>query len=85
MADRKVTGTGKDADGDITSVCGSWGKTSKSAAIAEIETGVNRYYVDGASGSQVDVIVVDGDTGKYLRTDPDGSVADNLGELPDCK
>ena len=84
MTDRKVTGTGKDADGDITSLCGSWGAVGKTAAIIEIEAGLNRYYVGGASGSPVDVIVVNGDTGKYLRTDPDRSVADNLGELPDC-
>lgn len=84
MADRKVTGTGKDGDGDITSMCGAWGEISRATAINEIDRGLHRYYVAGKGGTQVDVNVVNGPTGKYLRTDPDGSVVDNLDELPDC-
>lgn len=37
MAGRRVTGTGKDRDGDITSLCGGWGSVTKAAAIREIE------------------------------------------------
>ena len=84
MADRQVTGTGKDADGDITSLCGGWGEVSKTIAIIDIEANLNRYYVAGASGTEVDIYVVNGASGKYLRTDPDGSVVDNLDDLPDC-
>jgi hypothetical protein len=84
MADRKVTKTGKDADGDITSLCGGWGEASKAMAIGDIEGGRHRYYVAGSGSTEVNIHVVKGDTGKYLRTDPDGSTIDNLDELPDC-
>jgi Protein of unknown function (DUF3892) len=83
MADRKVTATGKASDGDITSLCGWWGPTSKALAIVEIEGGTNRYYVAVGSG-EVDVHVVNGATGKYLRTDPDHTDRNNLDDLPDC-
>ena len=84
MADRQVTGTGKDADGDITSLCGAWGSVTKATAIAEIDSGTHRYFVAVPGGGQVDVYVVDGPTGRYLRTDPDGRIPDNLDDLPDC-
>ena len=83
MADRRVTGTGKNSDGVITSLCGTWGEATKAVAIVDIENGRHRYFTD-RSGAAADVIVVDGKDGKYLRTDPDNSVADNLEDLPDC-
>lgn len=86
MADRRVYGTGKDQDGDITSLCAPaewWSPRGKADVIADIETGSHTYYVkDGAGRS--DIQVVAGATGKYLRTDPNGKCADNLDELPDC-
>lgn len=46
MANRRVTSTGKtSSDGDITSLCGGWGETSKATAITEIEGKVHSYYV----------------------------------------
>src|SRR5258708_1818573 len=78
MADRRVTKTGKDSSGDITSLCGSWGSQTKSLAILDIELGTYRYYTHAANGTQADVQVVNGATGKYLRTDPDKTKADNL-------
>lgn len=85
MADRRVTGTGKDRDGDITSLCGSWGRVTKAAAIREIEPPTtNTYYVQDGYGRRADVQVVNGLTGKYLRTDPNSSCSDNLDNLPDC-
>jgi hypothetical protein len=83
VADRRVTGTGKSSDGSITSLCGSWGLETKPSVIAHIEAGLHRYFTD-ASGVMADVIVVDGHDGKYLRTDPDKSLADNLADLPGC-
>jgi hypothetical protein len=83
VADRRVTGTGKSSDGVITSLCGSWGEETKASAIAHIEAGLHRYFTD-ASGVTADVVVVQGEDGKYLRTDPDKSLADNLGDLPGC-
>jgi len=86
MADRRVTGTGKDEHGDITSLCRSgesWSPRSKADAISDIETQVHTYYV-GSGDSRIDVHVVSGSSGKYLRTDPDKSSTNNLDDLPDC-
>ena len=48
MANRRVTRTGKDPDGDITRLCGAWGGTSKALAIREIGGGTHSYFVDAA-------------------------------------
>jgi len=86
MADRRVTQSGKDQDGDITKLCNpnaSWSPRYKSGAISDIESGTHTYYVQDAGGRS-DIIVVKGRTGKYLRTDPDGRANNNLDNLPDC-
>ena len=87
MSSRRVTKTGKDTDGDITHLCNPgqiWSPKSKSSAITEIEKGTNSYYVQDAYGRKADVHVVNGTTGKYLRTDPNSNCSDNLDNLPDC-
>ena len=84
MVPRRVTRTGKDSDGDITALCGHWGKVSKSVAIREIESNRRSYYVQDQRGRRALVIVVNGPTGKYLRTDPNSSCSDNLDNLPNC-
>ena len=83
MSDRQVTGSSKDSSGVILGICGSWGKTEKAAAVAEIKNGTHSYYVMGTKG-RTDVIVVKGSTGDYLRTEPDLTKADNLQSLVDC-
>ena len=86
MADRRVTQTGKDLDGKITSLCNRseyWSPRTSSGTIADIEGGVHTYYVNEA-GWRADVHVVDGPTGKYLRTNADAQSANNLDNLPDC-
>jgi hypothetical protein len=86
MADRRVTHTGKDRDGDITKLCNTgelWSPRAKADAIGDIESGTHSYYVRSSRGRS-DVHVVNGQTGKYLRTDPDGEAGNNLDELPDC-
>jgi hypothetical protein len=85
VADRRVRQTGKD-QGDITSLCNhgeSWSPRSKSMAISDIEGGSHRYYVR-EEGDRAWVKVVDGPTGKYLRTTADSSSKNNLDNLPDC-
>lgn len=84
MASRRVTKTGKDKDGDITKLCGPTWSASRAAAIRDIEFGYNSYYVQDGRGRTADVHVVNGPTGKYLRTDPNSSCSDNLDNLPDC-
>ena len=81
---RRVTRTGKDQDGDITAMCGAWGRRSKADAIRDIENNTAAYFVQDAAGRMADVHVVRGPTGKYLRTDPNSSCSDNLDNLPNC-
>ncbi len=86
MARRRVTQSQKDADGDITALCnpGSpWSPRPKAGAISDIENNVNQYFV-GSGSQEVDIRVVDGQSGKYLRTDPDITSTNNLDDLPDC-
>nr|WP_081895981.1 DUF3892 domain-containing protein [Cellulosimicrobium sp. MM] len=83
MPDYAVTHSGKNWDGDITAigVKGSW-QHSKSSAISNIENGVCRYFVNWPEGYTW-IRVVNGATGKYLRTDRDGTSRNNLDDLPD--
>lgn len=86
MADRAVRKTGKNLDGDITSLCddgASWSPRSKSDAIFDIDTGLHTYYVPWTDG-RTEIRVVNGPTGKYLRTDRDATSRNNLDDLPDC-
>lgn len=86
MADRAVTRTGKDVDGDITKLCNlgqSWSPRSKQGAISDIESGSHTYYVPWKSG-RTEIRVVNGPNGKYLRTDRDRTSKNNLDDLEDC-
>ncbi|MGB6057592.1 MAG: DUF3892 domain-containing protein [Microthrixaceae bacterium] len=76
---RQIKSTGKDPDGDITSVKGAFGEVPLNQAIRQIERGDARYAVDGS-----DVHVVNGPNGKYIRTSPDGEARNNLDNLPDA-
>ncbi len=85
MADRRVRRTGKDSDGDITSLCNSgqaWSPRSKAGAISDIDGGVHTYFVE--EDGRADIIVVNAQNGKHLRTKPDSGSKNNLDNLPDC-
>lgn len=87
MADRAVRKTGKDSDGDITSLCddgASWSPRMKAEAIKDIEEGAHTYYVPWESGRTEIRVVNDRTKGKYLRTDHDDTTRNNLQDLPDC-
>jgi len=86
MAYRKVTATGKNSEGDITALFNSgeyWSPRYKNDAINDIENGLYSYYVI-MNEQTVDIHVVGGTTGKYLRTDPDKTSKNNLDDLPNC-
>lgn len=86
MADRRVTQSRKDRDGDITALCNPgqyWSPRAKGDAIRDIEGGSHSYYVL-SNGRRVDIHVVNGPNGKYLRTDPDQTSGNNLDDLPNC-
>lgn len=85
--ERAVIQTGKDRDGDITALCypgQNWSPRRKADAIWDIESGSYRYYVPMKDGSKTPIRVVNGPTGKYLRTDWDSTSRNNLDDLPDC-
>lgn len=85
MANLQVNRTGKEGgSGDITALCGGWGRSSKAEAIREIENRLHRYYVQDSYGRTADVQVVNAPTGKYLRSDPNSTCSDNLQSLPNC-
>ena len=88
MSDRRVTATGMDTGGDITklgAVGQAWSPRSKADAIADIENKVHTYYVVWPPGyKRTEIHVVNGPTGKYLRTDRDNTTRNNLLDLPDC-
>lgn len=86
MARRKVTRSRKD-QGNITALCKPnehWSPRLKQAAIQDIESDEHSYFVDVPGTGPVDIHVVQGQNGKYLRTDPDKTSRNNLGDLPDC-
>lgn len=87
MADRPVTQTRKDGEGDILALCnpGSpWSPRKKYDAIYDIEHREHRYYVPWSDGTNTLIRVVNGPTGKYLRTDKDDTQRNNLDDLPNC-
>ena len=86
MADRSVTHSRKDRDGDITALCNpsaAWSLRLKQGAINDIESGEHTYYVL-VGGRRADIYVVKGVGGKHLRTSPDTTSRNNLEDLPDC-
>lgn len=87
MADRRVTQTGKNSQGDITSLCNtgqSWSPRSKADAISDIENRLHTYYVQWPEKRTEIRVVDDRVKGKYLRTDRDQTSKNNLDDLPNC-
>ncbi|MCG7988405.1 MAG: DUF3892 domain-containing protein [Candidatus Thiodiazotropha weberae] len=87
MTNRAVTRSGKDIEGDITSLCNPselWSPRKKADAIHDIETGIHQYHVPWSDGTKTPIRVVDGPNGKYLRTDRDNTTRNNLDDLPNC-
>jgi hypothetical protein len=84
MAERPVTQTLKNSDGDITALCNpdeSWSPRTVSEVISDIESGAYDYVVRSDLGD-TSVEVVDGPGGKYVRSRRDSKVFNNLDELP---
>jgi len=86
MIDREVTRTRKDDSGEITFLCNPeswWSPRSKEDAIRDIDSEAYAYYVKWL-GKRTEIEVVQGKTGKYLRTNWDGTTRNNLFDLQDC-
>ena len=87
MADRQVTQSRKDGDGDILALCNTgqnWSPRQKRDAINDIENGIHSYYVYVSGTRRVDIRVIQGQSGKYLRAAPDQTSRNNLDDLPNC-
>ena len=87
MAERAVVRSKKDRDGDILALCNSgeyWSPRGKADAIQDIESGAHQYYVPWTDGTKTLIRVVNGSTGKYLRTDKDDTSRNNLDDLDNC-
>ena len=61
-----------------------WSPRGKWEVISDIESRLHTYYVLWAGGRRTEIRVVKGQSGKYLRTDSDGTSRNNLDDLPDC-
>lgn len=86
MVERKVTGSKKDVSGNIVALCNLsewWSPRFTIEAIDDIQEQFYSYYVI-VDGQKVDIKVINGPSGKYLRTDPDKTEMNNLDYLPDC-
>ncbi|MCY4011142.1 MAG: DUF3892 domain-containing protein [Gammaproteobacteria bacterium] len=86
MADRRVTQTGKDDDGDITRLCNpgeDWSPRSKAGAILDIEDKTHSYHVEEA-GYKSTIYVVEVGGVKHLKTYADETSKNNLDNLEDC-
>lgn len=87
MANRHVTRSRKDGNGNITALCNPneplWSPRAKADAIRDIENRIHTYYTY-VNGRVATVHVVNGRSGKYLSTSPDGTTRNNLDDLPDC-
>ncbi len=85
MADRIVTCTGKDVGGDIISIGDKeayWSPKLKVDIIWDIESGIHAYFLE-VSGERIDIHVVEGINGKYLRSDPEKTTENILINLPE--
>ena len=84
MIDRNVTHSKKEPPGEIAALGNpttTWSPRSKADVIRDIESGSYRYLVRWPEKETV-VRVVNGATGKYLRSDRDETTRNNLLDLP---
>lgn len=68
--------------GNPNSSNGGW-KWTRQQVIESIEAGTNTFYTL-VNGNRGNIGVVNGPTGKYVRTYADGKWNDNLLSLPEC-
>lgn len=81
MPDREVTRVERDERGLLRALAGSWGRRTTAAALIDIQNGQHTYYVV-EDGTRRDVVIVQGEERKHLRTNPDLEGSDALDRLP---
>lgn len=87
MADAQVTCIHKQPRDNpyegITHLGGAGWKWTREQVIASIEAKTNTFFTL-VNGKRANIGVINGPTGKYLRTHADGTWNDNLLALPEC-
>ncbi|MBN1327248.1 MAG: DUF3892 domain-containing protein [Candidatus Cloacimonetes bacterium] len=86
MGKRKVSHKKQDLTRDIIALCNNfetWSPRYKKDVIYDIENDLHSYFVE-IDDQDVDVVIMEGTSGKYLRTDPDKTAENYLLKLPDC-
>ncbi len=90
MADRQVTCTIKSlpslhaSDRYITHIGGTWGTITEEQAIQDIDSRTHSYFTL-AQGRRANVHPHQGQHRRFLKTDADGYVPNNLLSLPNCR
>lgn len=82
MAERRITHSRKDDDGDILGVKGVWGTASTADVVSHIENSTHVYYVRETDTSTRVHVVTEGRK-KHIRTNADSRSKNNLDNLPD--
>lgn len=85
-ADRQVTASRKNSDGDILALChpgAYWSPRSKADAINDIRNRVHSYFVKVGT-RRVEIRVVSGPTGPYPEPIPTRRPTTTLDDLPGC-
>ncbi|MFJ4174701.1 DUF3892 domain-containing protein [Microbacterium sp. NPDC089696] len=84
MASYAVTGASKTDSGDVVSICGpQLNAISVTTAMQMIQLG-HDFFVPLTDGSRAKIEIVRGANGPYLRTNWDGTQANNLDSLQPC-
>ena len=91
MANRQVTNSHKDPEGDIIGLCGPWYPTTtglsyenRATIVHHIDTGTHVYFVRVPGHGDVAVKAPTRYGRRYLTTHPDGTGRNNLDNLPTC-
>lgn len=86
MSERRVIGTTKNGEEDITGLCNmheAWSPVSKEEAITHIKEHRHNYYVV-LNGKIIDIKIAGNPPSEYLRTDPEKTTENDLIYLPNC-
>lgn len=81
VPDRQVTRTRKEG-GRVVALGGDWGERTSPVALIDIQNAQHTYYVL-VDGERKEVVVVQGEDRRHLRTNPDLAGPDVLEALPD--
>ena len=87
MAARRVMSCKIDSSGDVIYLCNpgeQWSPRKKDEVIGDIENNLHNYYIQTLEGEKTNLRIIEGISGKYLRSTHDSRSPNNLGNLPEC-